>query len=112
MFKSIQEDCNDIKSLVMPFDIRWSSLYNTASLIIEAYPALVQTLERIADDENDATALGYYLKLTEIDTLTHILIFNDLLLLSIKQISVSAGCLFFLPVLARIGQFSKNLIFQ
>jgi len=80
LFKQIQEEQEQYsKSLICPFDIRWSSFYFSLSRIIEVYPSLVNTFNHLSEEGLDATATGYLIKLTDLETLSLILILEELL---------------------------------
>ena len=67
IFKQIQEENTDsIKSLVSPFDIGWSSLYNYVSRLLEVYPSIISIIEafkQISESEDDVIALRYLTQL-------------------------------------------------
>jgi len=79
-FRDSQDEAmENVKSLIVPFDIRWSSFYSAISRIMERFSSLVNAFKNISDEEGDPTALGFYLKLTSLETVSIIVTLDDLL---------------------------------
>ena len=55
-------------------------VFISISRIIEVYNSLIQTFKRLNEDEDDAAALGYFIKLTDFSLLSTLLFMNDILL--------------------------------
>ncbi len=65
--------------MVIPFDIRWCSLYTSIIRIIDVYGALADALFEIYEEESDPAANGYYLKLINFTFVYQICILSDVL---------------------------------
>jgi len=64
--------------LIKPLDIRWLSIFKAISRIYEVYPALINALEVIAEQEGCVVAEGLLTRMKSLHFVSHLHIFQDL----------------------------------
>ena len=73
-----------VKSLTYPSLLDGRPLYNSVSRLLKVCPKLIETLDYLAINEHNATALGYFLQLCTLEQLSVLCFFDNICCLFIN----------------------------